>query len=109
MTDETRDPSIDADAPAGSTAASPVGPIGRALKDVVAADFAQYGPDAVKALRLERPHDYLKLVASLEPKESPHGNATVEDMTDDEFSRVLDVVRSLAAENGSGPDRGQSA
>jgi hypothetical protein len=74
------------------------------LQAVLAADFAAHGPDAVKVLRLERPHDYLKLVASLIAKDSPAPNPTVEDMTDDEFTRVLNALKSYASAGGSAPD-----
>jgi|SRR5215467_2290097 len=98
MADETLDassPSDDADGPPGVPA--------RGLQAVLAADFAQHGADAVKALREERPHDYLKLIASLAPKDPPSANPTVEDMTDDEFIRVLNVLRSRAPSGSSAP------
>jgi len=73
------------------------------LHAVLASDFAQYGNDAVKALRLERPHDYLKLVAALIPKDVPPANPTVEDMTDDEFIRVLNALKPRAPGGSSAP------
>jgi hypothetical protein len=76
----------------------------RGLPAVLAADFAEHGADAVKALRLERPHDYLKLVASLATKDPPATNPTVEDMTDDEFMRVLNALRSHTFAGGAAPD-----
>jgi len=81
----------------------------RTLKDVVLADFARNGAGAVSTLRLERVHDYLKLVASLSSDAPSLGTPTVEDMTDDEFTRVLNAVRSFAAAGGSGPDRSSGA
>jgi|SRR5262245_65173207 len=81
-----------------------LGARGSGLQAVLAADFAVHGPDVVKVLRLERPHDYLKLVASLIAKDSPAPNPTVEDMTDDEFTRVLNALKSYAAARGSAPD-----
>jgi hypothetical protein len=75
------------------------------LQVVLASDFAQHGADAVKALRLERPHDYLKLVAAFTPKDIPSpANPTVEDMTDDEFIRVLNALRPRAPGGSSAPD-----
>jgi hypothetical protein len=96
MTDDTLDASSlsdDADGPPGVAALG--------LQAVLAADFAQHGADAVKALREERPHDYLKLIASLASKDPSPVNPTVEDMTDDEFIRVLNVLRSRAPSGGS--------
>jgi hypothetical protein len=79
-------------------------PSSAGLQVVLASDFAQHGADAVKALRLERPHDYLKLVAAFMPKNLPPANPTVEDMTDDEFIRVLNALRPRAPGGGSAPD-----
>jgi len=81
-----------------------VGVRGSGLHAVLAADFAAHGPDVVKALRQERPHDYLKLVASLAPKDAPAANPTIEDMTDDEFTRLLNALRSHAPAGDSAPD-----
>ena len=53
-----------------------LGARGSGLQAVLAADFAVHGPDVVKVLRLERPHDYLKLVASLVAKDSPAPHAS---------------------------------
>src|SRR5438445_8689816 len=72
------------------------GSSGVGLQAVLASDFAKHGADTVKALRLERPHDYLKLVAAFMPKDLPPANPTVEDMTDDEFIRVLNALRPRA-------------
>ena len=75
------------------------------LQVVLASDFAQHGADAVEALRLERPHDYLKLVAAFTPKDVPlPSNPTVEDMTDDESIRVLNALRPRAPGGSPAPD-----
>ena len=78
------------------------------LRAVLAFDFAQHGADTVKALRLERPHEYLKLVAALVPKDLPPAKPTVEDMTDDEFTRVLNALRPRAS-GGSPSSNGDTA
>ena len=91
MTDDPLDAPSRPAAPQGQSGASSAG-----LQAVLASDFAQHGADTVKALRLERPHDYLKLVAAFMPKDLPLANPTVEDMTDDEFIRVLNALRPRA-------------
>jgi len=100
-------PMID-DAPDPSTCPSATedqpGASGPGLQVVLASDFAQHGVEAVKALRRERPHDYLKLVAAFMPKDLPAANPTVEDMTDDEFIRVLNALRPRAPGGSSAPD-----
>jgi hypothetical protein len=100
MTDDPLDASNSPRATEGRPEASSTG-----LQVILASDFAQHGADAVKALRLERPHDYLKLVAAFTPKDTPPPtNPTVEDMTDDEFIRVLNALRPRAPGGGPAPD-----
>jgi hypothetical protein len=99
MTDDPFDASSSLRVTEDQSAAPNVG-----LQVVLASDFAQHGADAVKALRLERPHDYLKLVAALMPKDIPLATPTVEDMTDDEFIRVLNALRPRTSGGGSAPD-----
>jgi|SRR4051794_5490308 hypothetical protein len=75
------------------------------LQVVLASDFAQHGAEAVRTLRRERPHDYLKLVAAFTSKDMPApANPTVEDMTDDEFIRLLNALRPRAAGGGPAQD-----
>ena len=99
MTDDplnaSSSPRVTEDQPAAASAG---------LQVVLASDFARHGADAVKALRLERPHDYLKLVAAFMPKDIPPAIPTVEDMTDDEFIRVLNALRPRDSGGSSAPD-----
>jgi len=104
MTDEHNNASSGTDASTGRVSSPDAG-----LKAVILADFAQHGPDAVEALRLERPHDYLKLVASFSPNEPDAATPTVEDLTDDEFIRVLNALRPRTPAEGSGPNKGGGA
>src|SRR5262249_58979446 len=100
MTDEPLDPS-----PCPRATEDQPGASGGGLQAVLASDFAQHGAEAVKALRRERPHDYLKLVAAFMPKDIPSpANPTVEDMTDDEFIRVLNALRPRAPGGNPAPD-----
>jgi hypothetical protein len=39
------------------------------LLEAIASDFALHGEEAIRIARLERPHEYLRLVASLLPRE----------------------------------------
>jgi hypothetical protein len=99
MTDDPLDPSTCPRA----TENKPGAP-GAGLQVVLASDFAQHGAEAVRALRRERPHDYLKLVAAFTPKDLSPANPTVEDMTDDEFIRVLNALRPRDSGGSSAPD-----
>jgi hypothetical protein len=99
MTDDPSDPST-----CPTAAEDQPGRSGIGLQAVLASDFAQHGTEAVRSLRRERPHDYLKLVAALIPKDLPPANPTVEDMTDDEFIRVLNALRPRAPGGNPAPD-----
>jgi hypothetical protein len=99
MSDDPLDPSSCPRATENQPCAS-----GGGLQVVLATDFAQHGAEAVRALRRERPHDYLKLVAALAPNDPSPANPTVEDMTDDEFIRVLNALRPRATGGNPAPD-----
>ena len=77
--------------------------LGTALLEAIAADFTRHGKDAVEALRKERPHDYVKLVAALLPKDFQTVDSVLKDMTDHELANVLTAVRSLVA--ATAPDQ----
>jgi hypothetical protein len=99
MTDDPLDASTCPRATEDQPGASSIG-----LQVVLASDFAQHGAEAVRALRRERPHDYLKLVAAFTPKDLSPANPTVEDMTDDEFIRVLNALRPRDSRGSPAPD-----
>ena len=44
--------------------------LSEAFVAALASDYAEHGAEAIAALRQERPHDYVKLVASLLPKDA---------------------------------------
>ena len=45
-------------------------------------DFQVHGEEVIKAVRADRPHEYLKLVASLAPKQLEIQTTSLEDMLD---------------------------
>jgi hypothetical protein len=51
---------------------------------------------AIEKVRLGRPADYLKIIASIIPKEVNVRERSLEDMSDEELYAMLDMVRSLA-------------
>jgi len=75
-----------------------------ALLETIAADFTQHGKEAIEVLRKERPHDYVKLVAALLPKDLQSEHPTIEEMTDDELASALVAVRSLVAATAAEQD-----
>jgi hypothetical protein len=61
------------------------------------ADFVQHGACAIQRVREERPADYLKVVASLIPKELHVQDASLEDMSDQELMDIVTLLRSQIA------------
>ena len=78
--------------------------LARTFISALEADFARHGLGVIEKLRDERPHDYLKIVVSLLPDEAVP-ETTLEDLTDDELTTVLNAVRSLIAEKSTVADR----
>jgi hypothetical protein len=75
--------------------------LGKEFLRAFAADFARYGKAVIEMARKDRPHDYLKLVIALLPKQiSIQGSAPgslTGDMSDEEFFSVLNAVRAAIA------------
>jgi hypothetical protein len=68
-----------------------------ALLEVIAKDFEQYGEEAVKIARVERPVEYLRVVASLLPKEFEITDNRLKDIPDDELDLLLEYARQRIA------------
>jgi hypothetical protein len=71
--------------------------LGSAFLEALDADFAEHGVRVIEKVRQERPHEYLKVVAGLLPKEMIIKGTALDDMTDDELNRALSTVRELLA------------
>src|SRR5262245_60214963 len=71
--------------------------LGRAFLMALASDFVREGQSAIEMLRKDRPHDYVKLIAALLPKEFQPPDLGLRDMTDDGLARALDAVRCATA------------
>ena len=61
------------------------------------ADFVQHGACVIQQVREGHPEQYLKVVASLIPKELHVQNAPLEDMSDDELMEIIALLRSQIA------------
>jgi hypothetical protein len=59
------------------------------------ADWNEHGVAAIEKVRLERPADYLKIIASIIPKELHVKEQSLEDMSDEELFATIDMIRSL--------------
>lgn len=81
----------------GNPAGRPVGArakLGEAFIAEMLSDFQKHGRDAIERVRVEKPDQYLKVIASLMPREINLRDVTpdTDDLTDDE---LLERVRAL--------------
>ena len=67
------------------------------LLNALVADFEEFGPGAVKIMRIEKPSEYVRVIASLVPKEVLLQESALSDMSDDELVENLAVIRRLRA------------
>ena len=83
--------------------------ISEACLKALADDFDAHGTSVIETVRTERPHDYLKIVASLVPKqmeiEDKRAQRRAEDLSDDELAAIAAGKRQS---NGTAerPDNG---
>ena len=61
----------------------------------LAADFELHGVAVVQTVRAEKPDQYLKVIASLLPKEVEIKRTTLDGLTDDELAAGLEAVRAI--------------
>jgi hypothetical protein len=78
--------------------------ISTALLEVIAKDFEEHGDEAVRIARIERPVEYLRIVASLLPKEFEITDNRLKDIPDDELDAFIELARQrrLVAGNADG-------
>lgn len=72
--------------------------LGEAFLEAMLADFTQHGPATIEVVRAEKPDQYLKVIASILPKEM-NLNVTdqLSEMSDDELAdRARRLARDLA-------------
>jgi len=68
--------------------------ISTALLEAIAKDFEEFGEEAVKIARVEKPVEYLRIVASLLPKEFEIVDSRLHDITDEELDAFIEVVQT---------------
>lgn len=91
--------------------------LGEAFIEAIHLDFQANGVAAIETVRAEKPDQYLKVIASILPKELNVNVNDTDDMTDDELiarvRRLDDAIRpflALAPESGvAGSDRAETA
>jgi hypothetical protein len=67
------------------------------LLNALVTDFEEFGPAAVKIMRIEKPSEYVRVIASLVPKELLVQESALSEMSDDELIESLAVIRRLKA------------
>jgi hypothetical protein len=70
--------------------------LGEAFVKAMHADFEEHGAKVIETVRVEKPDQYLKVIASILPKELNVNTNALGDMSDDELVAVLSAMRSVA-------------
>jgi hypothetical protein len=68
----------------------------KAVLEDLLADWAEGGIAAIKMMRMERPSDYCKMMASILPKELLFETGAVSDLADDELDAMITMLRERA-------------
>ena len=71
--------------------------IGTAFLEELAKDFEEHGAGVIKIARIERPTEYLKIVASTLPREFEITDSRLEDISDGELDALIDFARQQRA------------
>lgn len=76
--------------------------LGEQFLSAMQADFERNGVAAIEQVRIERPHEYLKVIASILPKELNIKSEPLEEMDEDELAAIVAAARAaiVAAEEG---------
>jgi len=70
--------------------------LGEAFIKAMHEDFEAHGPKVIETVRTEKPDQYLKVIASILPKELNVNTNALGEMNDDELAAVFASLRSLA-------------
>jgi hypothetical protein len=63
--------------------------------DALLADFAEYGDAAIKIMRIEEPSAYIRVIASLMPKEFTVTDNALGDMSDEDLQQLLARAQAM--------------
>jgi hypothetical protein len=82
--------------------------ISTALLETIAKDFAAHGEEVVKITRIEKPVEYLRIVASLLPRELEITVGPLQEISDHELETLIEHARTriidITANSGGGED-----
>ena len=79
--------------------------LGEAFIDALHSDFQQNGIKVIETVRVERPHEYLKVVASLLPKQVEIKDAPFDGVSDEQLAAIVAAATAalgVAGEGGQG-------
>ncbi len=80
--------------------------LGETFLEKMLDDFEEYGKSVIEKVRIDRPHEYLKVIAATLPKDITLNLNPMDDLTDDQLVtriRQLDnAIRPFLAAAGSG-------
>lgn len=84
--------------------------LGEDFVSALQADFKQHGTEVIETVRETRPQDYLKVIASILPKEVNVNKSALQELSDDELAGILDAVKlqllsGIHANAGNGSDK----
>ncbi|WP_143149275.1 DUF5681 domain-containing protein [Hyphomicrobium sp. CS1BSMeth3] len=78
--------------------------LGEDFLSALQADFAEHGPATIAKVREDRPHEYLKVVASILPKELNVKTSPLEGLSDEELEESIQFLRKMTRDGAVEPD-----
>lgn len=83
--------------------------LGEAFISALHEDFQEHGPQVIETVRTERPQDYMKVIASILPKELNIKTDPLEELSDDELDRrIRQLASAISLEAGIGASDGSA-
>jgi hypothetical protein len=73
--------------------------LSHAFVEALCAEFEQYGAEAIRIARIEKPVEFLKVVAGLLPREFEITDSRLKDLTDEELDFVLALAKRRITAN----------
>jgi hypothetical protein len=86
--------------PGNRSGGRPVGARNKLQRDfleALATDFAEHGPGVIRIARIEKPVEYLKVIASVLPKELVVEQNILADVTDEELAQFINHLQQTQA------------
>jgi hypothetical protein len=68
-----------------------------AFVEALAEEFRQFGAEALRICRIERPTEFIKIVASVIPKEFEIVDSRLQDITDEELNAFIEYAQRQLA------------